>query len=55
MPSLAGFQGISPRQVEFAAFGGYKGAGIPAISKGLDSMYTGAMDTISRGTNNLTT
>ena len=38
------FQGISPRQAEFAAFGGYKGVGIPAISKGLDSMYRGAME-----------
>jgi hypothetical protein len=25
---------ISPRLAEFAAFGGYKGVGLPAISKG---------------------
>jgi len=31
---IGGFQDISPKQAQFTAYGGYKGVGMPAISKG---------------------
>jgi hypothetical protein len=41
---IGGFQGRSPRQAEFAAFGGIKVLAYLLYPRGLDRMYTGAME-----------
>ena len=36
---IVGFQGISPKQVEFSAFGGYKGACWGLVASAYDTAY----------------